>query len=241
MCAKRTIDPSAGYEGLRNRAVLWEGDRERARRGGRPAGQRARVDPHSEALPPLLAEHAAAHNGFLPRVRAGSETDSAPKLRKLTRMQGEHGELVMLTWLMHRLDALPLKSEATALEGRKSIEGMLRMYAPRSKARAVALQRGGAQDCTHAHVVVPLAHLVKTLQATALAAPAGKGGGAWHLLGRLHIVRVSPDGLERVAGYLARDPDGRFDLPEDHPAYLQAHAEEIERKRSGRASPRLSW
>ena len=247
MSTKRLIRPSAGFEGLRNRAVLREADLRdaafTARRGGRPAGQRVRIDPAREDLSAVLLAHAAAQDGFLPRTRTGSESDSLPKLKKMTRMQEEHGELVILTWLMRALDVEPLKAEATAQKSRKAVDGLLKLYAPHSvgKNRIVAIQRGGQHGCTHAHIVLPLAHLAKTLQATALAAPAGKGGGAWHISDRLHVVRVHPDELAQVAGYISRDPDGRFDLPEDHPDFLQAHAEELERKQRGRQSPRLSW
>ena len=239
----------AGREQLRTRAVLFEGDRERAqeaRRRGRKPGQRANLA-HLEAEQlasfPLLAAHVAEHGGFPPRTRTGSASDAAPRIARLERMAAQAGELVLITWLLRPLDRLPLKSAALAEAGRKSVEGMLRLQAPRLRAHDTAIQRGDKHGCTHSHTVAPLADVSRALQAAALAAPSGRGGGAWHIPGKLHIVRIGStrEDLERVAGYLSRDPDCRFDLPEDHPDCLQGHEQELARKRSGARSPRLTW
>lgn len=232
----RRASGDGGYR-LRVRAVLFEGEKAR-----RPAGQRvnmAHLEP--EQLAPDLTAYIAEHAGFAPRTRRGAPSDSAPRRRRLEQ-QLRSGPLALLTWNMPKLDGLTLKTDELAHAARKSVQGMLKVYAPRAEAYEVAVQRG-ALGGTHAHIVLPLEAFSRKVQAAIRAAPSGKGGGVEIVPGRLHAVLIDDgaEDLERVAAYLSRDPDGRFDLPEDHPAYLQAHAEELSRKKAGRRSPRLSW
>ena len=245
MAAKRTIRPSVGYEGLRQHAVLREADlRDLLFESSKRSRPRDLLHIPMSLLEatPHLAAHLAEHGGFRPRVKTGSASDAKATRSRLHTMHGHSGPLVMVTAVRHDLAGMALKDRRTAAEWAAGHTFALGIIAPGAVAFEAVLQAGGLTGQLHDHTVLPLDFLNPDLQAFALAAPAGPGGGAIHPASGLHFVCLGKTTKDRakVASYLSRDPDGRFDLPDDHPAYLQAHEDAIVRKLTTSNSPRLS-
>lgn len=239
-----------GYALLRNRAVLREADLadrqlEKAlkRRDGKAVGERPNVG-HLDPLtmPANVAEYVTKHGGYLPPVNRGSPSDSASKEAYLLGLDAEFGRQVLLTYLRPQYDHLPLKSLACRDGAKRDTIAMLYLHARLALKHgySAAIQRGDVHQSTHTHVCLALAHLSPKHREAVLNSPAGPGGGVWLIPGVLYAVMLDDDprSIPNVASYLARDADGRYDLPYDHPAYLQAVSEDLAR---GKRSPRMSW
>ncbi|MEF2280492.1 hypothetical protein V3W47_19550 [Deinococcus sp. YIM 134068] len=222
---------------LRQRAVLHEGRRrdELARRGRKH--QPLNLTPDQARRLPHLAAHLAAHDGWPPPVSRVSEA----RRQDLDAMHAAHGALVLLTLVLDALDELPLKGEEMAGLSRAVVDCALEELTLPGTPYAATTQRGPCGG-THAHPVVPLAHLRPEHAALVRAARPGPGGGCDLLGGQAHGVLIL-DGVQdrrKVAAYISRNPDSRLDQPGTD-AYLEALEDELSRKARGGRAPRLSW
>lgn len=237
--------PRSGHELLRNRAVLHDGQMrdllfERSQ-GKRPRDLR-HVPRHLFDATPTLKRQMVEGNFFRPRVKTGSRSDASTLRGRLDAMHRNAGELVLVTSIRHDLAGMPLKHEATVAAWKDGHEFMLDIISPDALAFDAVLQAGGITGQFHDHTVLPLGAILPDLRTFALDMPRGAGGGAVHEASGLHLVVMGdePEDRARVASYMSRDSDGRFDLPDDHSDYLQAHEDALVRKLTGVKSPKLT-
>jgi hypothetical protein len=228
---------------LRERAVLHEGERRdeqyaRTKKGRKHQRTLLSAEVLEEKGFPLLAQHVTACNGWFPPITRSSTSTR----RNLDAMRAIHGPLVLLRLRFGMVDALPLKSP----EVRDMVRELLPVYfdiLTLPDAPYTCSVKRGACGTTHAHLGLPLAFLAEPYASLVNAARHGSGGGL-ELLGDLvHgvVILDTPQDRARVATYLSRDPDERFDVPGTL-AYLEAHEEALKRKVEGAlAAVRLSW
>lgn len=192
---------------------------------------------------PTLAQHLRTHPvkglpgwGWPPTLTRRNDATTG-QLNALYRL---HGPLVLLTVNLDTLDTCTLKSQEVAQLSREIVQAYLDELATPDPAYTASPQRGDTGH-THAHLVIPLAHLKDEHAQVIQATPKGRAG-CLLLDGDAHAVLIGNTTADRqkVAAYLSRDPDARLDDP-NSPAYLQALEEELTRKAQGHRSPRLSW
>lgn len=222
---------------LRDRAVLWEGQRrdelfERSRKHPRIY----LTAPQKRHLHQLTA-HLSANKDWPPKITR----EPTARLEALDAMFDEDGPLVLLTVSLDTLNALPLKSQELKELAVSIIDCALEELAHPRAPHTASIQRGICGG-THVHLGIPLGHLRPEYADLICAARHGPGGGCLLRDGEAHGVLMldPPENREKLAWYLARDPDARLDEPNDG-IYLDALEEELTRKASGHRSPRLGW
>lgn len=216
-----------GAELLYVRGVLREADLrdEQAARNLDRQSKRQRLDltPEQASSCPLLASHLAQSGGWPPSI---TRSYSA-RLRHLNALYAAHGTLVMLRRDLQQLDQWPLRSPELPTAARPFIERFADKLLLAKPSYVTDIQRGGLGG-THSHMVTPLACIKPKYAAFINAAKHGRGGGCELLSGKAHgvVILNAAENRLKVARYVKRHPDPRFDHP-GTPDYLDALEDEL--------------
>lgn len=225
------------------RLMLREGEQQRAAEAAAKTwrhSQRAATWRDIQAADPkVLASWsrpvaAAARAGKLPRPRTGSASDGKGQRRRLGQMRELFGPLALLTLRLPQFDSLPLREQKTVNRCKAATMKRLELLGVADYSAAVERGREGG---THSHIVCPVAQLPLELVGLLAAARSGKGGGC-DLEADLHGVLIgdSAEDLAAVAGYISKDPDGRFglSLEENAGEVIAAFGDLIRQRQRGR-------